>query len=398
MKNEAPTATLLEDWQISGLLANLVDKSLVVFEADPNGGGRYHLLETMRQYGSAKLQEDGEKDVLGGRHRDFFLQWAEDAHGKLGGLEQSHWFARMEEERDNLRVAMEWSLRDENGAQAALRLSQAMQHSLFVHGRSTESQAWLTAALEHPAASEPTLARARALAEAGYVAQRRHDFDLARVYLEEGVMIFRALGDREGIAHALVNLGVLARNAGDRDGARRMQTEAQALSRAVKVGWLEAIALTNLAELEWEEGHEDAARALLEQIVATWRRLGDALNEAYALMKLGNLNGLARPAETRVCFVRALRPLHDSGDFWSLAGALESVARLDVAAGQPARAVSRLLAAQALRNSLDLPDDFPLHELEAVRETLGADAFAAAAAAARAQTLPQLIEDICHDV
>lgn len=384
MKNEAPTAALLEDWQISGLLANLVDKSLVVFEADPNGGGRYHLLETMRQYGSAKLHEDGEEDVLGGRHRDFFLQWAEDTHGKLGGPEQSHWFARMEEERNNLRAAMEWSLRDENGAQAALRLSQAMQHSLFVHGRSTESKAWLTAALE--------------LAEAGYVAQRRHDFDLARVYLEEGVMIFRALGDREGIAHALVNLGVLARNAGDRDGARRMQTEAQTLSRAVKVGWLEAIALTNLAELEWEEGQEDAARALLEQTVATWRRLGDALNEAYALIKLGNLNGLARPAETRDCFVRALRPLHNSGDLWSLAGALEAVARLDVAAGQPARAVSRLLAAQALRNSLDLPDDFPLHELEAVRETLGADAFAAEEAAARAQTLPQLIEDICHDV
>ena len=50
-------------------LVSLIDKSLVV--ADPTGG-RYRLLETIRQYAREKLLETGDADELRNRHRDFF--------------------------------------------------------------------------------------------------------------------------------------------------------------------------------------------------------------------------------------------------------------------------------------------------------------------------------------
>jgi predicted ATPase/class 3 adenylate cyclase len=53
---------------VLGLLANLVDKSLVTLEAE---GERYRLLETVRQYAQEKLDESGEADQTRKRHLDF---------------------------------------------------------------------------------------------------------------------------------------------------------------------------------------------------------------------------------------------------------------------------------------------------------------------------------------
>ena len=67
---------------VLGLLANLVDKSLVTLEAE---GERYRLLETVRQYAHERLDESGEADQAHRRHLDFFLALVDVAfHG--GGV------------------------------------------------------------------------------------------------------------------------------------------------------------------------------------------------------------------------------------------------------------------------------------------------------------------------
>src|SRR5262249_29161450 len=89
--------------EVLGLLASLVDKSLVVYEADSrNGRGRYRLLETVGQYAREKLGEQGEEEALRRRHRDYFLSLAEETEPKLYSPEQGEWFARLEMEHDNL--------------------------------------------------------------------------------------------------------------------------------------------------------------------------------------------------------------------------------------------------------------------------------------------------------
>jgi predicted ATPase len=40
------------------VLSGLIDKSLVVYEEQPDGTGRYRLLETVRQYARERLAED----------------------------------------------------------------------------------------------------------------------------------------------------------------------------------------------------------------------------------------------------------------------------------------------------------------------------------------------------
>jgi DNA-binding CsgD family transcriptional regulator len=93
-------------------LSRLVDKSLVtVDEGDGSGPdeARYRLLDTVREYAAARLDDDGETAALRDRHLDHFLALAERAEPELE-RDQDRWRARLEAERGNLRAALEWGL------------------------------------------------------------------------------------------------------------------------------------------------------------------------------------------------------------------------------------------------------------------------------------------------
>jgi predicted ATPase len=63
--------------KVLDLLTALVDASLVVYEEQPDGTGRYRLLETTRQYAREKLKETGEEAEIQKRHLHHFL-WTEE--------------------------------------------------------------------------------------------------------------------------------------------------------------------------------------------------------------------------------------------------------------------------------------------------------------------------------
>src|SRR5260370_16759105 len=66
-----PPQPPIEGWEVLDLLSSLVHKSLVVYEEDEQGRGRYRLLETVRQYARDRLLEAGEGAAVRERHRDW---------------------------------------------------------------------------------------------------------------------------------------------------------------------------------------------------------------------------------------------------------------------------------------------------------------------------------------
>lgn len=96
--------------EVMDLLRGLVDKSLVVFVARDQGGGRYQMLETIRQYAREQLQGGKEMGWLPGRHLDYYARLSQQAESFLRGRDQMVWMDRLDEEIDNLRLALDSSL------------------------------------------------------------------------------------------------------------------------------------------------------------------------------------------------------------------------------------------------------------------------------------------------
>src|SRR4051794_4527954 len=104
------SAAAIRPAEISDLLTVLVEKSLVVYEEDEQGCGRYRLLETVRQYGRERLLEVQEGEALRQRHAEVFLAFAEAMVQDLSRKEPDAWVGRLEREYDNLRAALDWTL------------------------------------------------------------------------------------------------------------------------------------------------------------------------------------------------------------------------------------------------------------------------------------------------
>src|SRR5439155_2123775 len=114
----------INEYEVIDQLSHLVSKSLVIVERH-KGEARYRLLETIRQYAWKKLTESGVTPELRSRHRDWCQALVDRAQSKLTGDEQVVWLDRLDMEHDNVRAALEWSIKDEQNAEAALRLSGA---------------------------------------------------------------------------------------------------------------------------------------------------------------------------------------------------------------------------------------------------------------------------------
>ena len=84
-------------------LVALMDKSLV----RRAGSARYDVHELVRQFAATYL--DDERDATHLAHAHFYCKLAEQASTELHGIHQLAWYARLEEEHDNLRSALDWA-------------------------------------------------------------------------------------------------------------------------------------------------------------------------------------------------------------------------------------------------------------------------------------------------
>ncbi len=268
-----PSVASLPAIDVLDLLTGLVDKSLVLADGQ-SGDTRYRFLETIRQYAGEKLLAAGEAEAMRDRQRDWYLRLAEQAKPKLIGPEQVHWLDQLEGERDNLRAALEWSL-DRGTAELALRLAAAVWRLWFVRDNLGDALELLLRVLAAPGAAGPTRARAEVLDGACELAINREMGEPALRLGEACLAMYRALGDRPGIAWALCHLANLASNNGNVERAEELAAEALAQARGADAPWVVAQALGALGQAAQFRGDFSLTRRYYAESLATFRALGD---------------------------------------------------------------------------------------------------------------------------
>ena len=137
----------IERADVVPLVSALVEKSLVSTYGDERRV-RYRLLETVREYALARLEELGEPAALRARHLDWSVRFADDVNANVYGAGRSALFQRLATESDNLQAALEWSLAEGLGA-ATRMLARALAWHWWDEGHLGLVVSTLTTALEH---------------------------------------------------------------------------------------------------------------------------------------------------------------------------------------------------------------------------------------------------------
>ncbi len=310
----------LEMNRVSEGLIQLAEKSLVMVDQGSGSAGRYHLLDTIRQYAGEKLSEAGEGMAVRDRHLEYFLGLAERAEAELTGPRQATWLKRLDDELDNIRAALEWSLK--GAAQGGLRLASALMRYWPAHSFN-EGVDWLSQLLRQPAASLRNRVRARGLTALAWLNNRQSEGAKAEPLAREGLALYRELGDQHGVALALFILG----------------------------------------DALCEQDDFAAGRPLVFESLALYRTLGDRFGIAMVLQRLGETVDIIEYARTRAYLEESLgnyRALEfDAG----IASSLSNLGRLEYRFGDYASACARLTEALEILRRLGPSNIYTIHNL-----------------------------------
>lgn len=273
----------LATYEVLDLVGQLVDKSLVVLE--PKGhAARYRQLETIRQFAREKLLESGEGSGVRTRHRDFFMNLAEQAEPELEGPRVGEWLDTLDTEIDNLRAALEWSVSD-NDPEHGIRIAGALFRYWQVRGYGTEARSWLELLLAKDGEVSPG-PKSRALRAAGFFVRGNRDLSLQ--YVEEAAQLARQHGDDSGLGRAMLPLGLITAFGGDVDKGVSLVEEAVSLARSSRDVFGEGEATYWLGSFSIVRGDHREARRLFESALTMARSIGTPLGIARILFALAS--------------------------------------------------------------------------------------------------------------
>ncbi len=376
-------ATALPD-----VVDGLVAKSVLVREpVEIAGAARFHMLESLREYGDARLAETGTVEPYAERHRRWYAGLAATAAGELFGPAQVDWFARLRADHDNLGTALERLAHAPAQAVEGLRMASVLQHHWVMTGRFGEGRAWverLLTQLTAQAEDEPVeriLARAAGLEVAGRLAVLQGQIDVGKPLLEGALAAATAADDATWRAHALHGLALASAFWGEPAAALPLLEEALALHREGNDPFGVPLALVQLATVHATLGSPDRAMARSEECIA----LSEAASERWCAALARWVQALVQwqlghGARARTYARDVLRLKAPFGDRMGMAMSVEVVAWAESEAGHSQEAARLLGAVQAALDSIGASLFGHLHEdhdrcLAQTREALGDVAF-----------------------
>ncbi|MGW6376749.1 ATP-binding protein [Rhodococcus sp. NPDC055112] len=297
----AAEVTASEKGVVADGLARLAEQSLLVVIASPTGT-EYRALETIRQYGTERLVEAGERDDV----RSLHLRWCLAEAADLSVV-RPDWRARFDAVADDLRAALAWVADHPDRRAEAYGLARQLAELTFTRHLIGESQQ----RYEQAAAFADDSAAASMFRQAAAVAGcRMRGDDMYRLNRAAADAAQRA-GDTAGAA---ADLATAATNA-----YRFASKFARTLPQA------EAIAL--IAEARELAGDDPAAKAAVALAEA-----GRGLTEAF-----GAAEGSSDDAvpETIARAEKAVELAHRTGDPLAESAALDTLTGAQSWAGDP---------------------------------------------------------------
>ncbi|MEU3772159.1 BTAD domain-containing putative transcriptional regulator [Streptomyces sp. NPDC032472] len=362
------------------ILESLVDKSLV----EAVGAGRYRMLETVRAYGTERLEAAGgaEAEATRRAHARHLLDLHRSAAPHLLRAEQLQWLPRVAAEHDNLLAALRRSV-GAGEARTALELLAAASTALWIRGATAAAAPHAAALLEaadaaavdglgeeyaacvllaaSTAAGRPVWERHRAAAQEALAAawpgeragrypvvlllwMMRHAGETGAHDPRDAVAAFELVSAQRdcpdpwaGAAARYVS-GYATLGAGDAEGAEQAFDAAAEQFRTLGDRWGTALALDALAGLAGARGDGARAIALTDRALALTEELGAVEDSADLLVNRGDHRLPHDRAAAREDYTAAAGLARAGGSPAALAAALRGLGDIALLEGLPQEA------------------------------------------------------------
>jgi tetratricopeptide (TPR) repeat protein len=170
-----------------------------------------------------------------------------------------------------------------------------------------------------------------------------------RAQLEEGLALFRELGDLYGVHECLIRLGQLAIRQGEFETARGC------LEEGMELGWSLATRgivydIIQLGDLAFWQGSYEKARAYYDESLALAQETGEIWSNSWILVRLGYVSlRQGHLEQARTLFDKSQKLFVEEDLKIGVAFALEGLASLSVVDGQPVRAAQVFAWADMVR-------------------------------------------------
>jgi predicted ATPase/DNA-binding CsgD family transcriptional regulator len=364
----------LEARSVADALARLADHSLLV--AAPGAETRYRVLETIREYGVERMEEDGELDLARRQHLRWCLDTADAlepsaGHGRVSDL--GPWRSTFDQAADDMRSALAWASGRADVRPDARRLALTLADATFTRGLVAESQRRYEQSAE---LADDRSDRAAALQlAAGAAASRHAGNDALRLWRAAADAVVDS--DPATAAYALSQAALLANRLSGIIPERLAPGTAKELladARPLAVDAPRAATAMLLAQTFDRRETDPEMRAMAEHAAADARRLHEPLLESVALDALsvvalasGDVSGALAAVRRRIDLLADARPGADNGIEISDAYAMASEVALTAGDLAAARRYADTLA--------DLPYHFEEGHLATARR-LKVDALA----------------------
>jgi non-specific serine/threonine protein kinase len=371
---------------VAARLESLHGQSLAK-RVEGDGEPRFAMLETIREFGLARLAACGEEETAWERHATLFRNMvaAFDFEDAMPG--DDAWLGMLGPEQDNLRQALAWFVSRDNSL-AVSSMSAALFKLWLTRAQYVEGRRWLTHAVAKDDAV-PIALRARTRNQTALLMAYQGDWDRAEPLFDQGLALARQTDNPMLLVDTLLARCILARRGGDLDRAMADAEEAEAVARGlgpefVTAQLTAALALGNQGRLARLAGDLATAASRFEEAIRMARAPGGiwALGQALGGLGAVRFDEGCLPAAT-ACYIEAIALAWKIREDAMLAGVFWSMAAVAAQSGQPRIGAYLLGAADALdarTGRVASPDDREFTDGCTSRLTneLGAEAYSEA--------------------
>jgi predicted ATPase len=302
------------DMDVFSGIESLLNNSLLRQVESASDGARFDMLQTIREYALEKLEESGALADFRQAHSAYYTRQAEGMGVHIYGGQSAQWLARLDEEYDNIRAALTWSLEDKDRLDQAVTICASLLWFWYRRGHFHEGRKWSERALEAADHLGAHPLRAQILTVAAIMAMWETDLHIAAQRAEEAQRIVELLGAEASFYLPKLACGIILINQGRDKEAYHHLIEVVEHFDESGLSWWKATALVHLANVSLGLGDFEQATKWLDMAMPIIKKEGDPWQMAFGLNNYGEVARAQQDYEKAEEYYRATRAFYQEAD------------------------------------------------------------------------------------